>query len=125
MNPILRLGVSIVLLALASYTVGVVAEQRAGRVSRKALAFLVTGVILDVTATVCMIIASERWLTLHGGLGYSALAAMVAETILAYRHRIRFGDAPVAPWLHVYTRVAYAWWVVAFISGGLLVALGR
>jgi hypothetical protein len=27
--------------------------------------------------------------------------------------------------LHVYTRVAYAWWVVAFVTGGVLVAVNR
>ena len=125
MKPILMLGISIVLLALAAYTVGVVAEQRQGRVTRAALGFLMAGVVLDLTATVCMILSSGRLLTAHGALGYSALAAMVAETVLAYKHRARLGDAPVPRWLHVYTRLAYGWWVVAFISGGMLVALSR
>jgi hypothetical protein len=50
---------------------------------------------------------------------------MVTETALAYRHRGRHGEAPVPPGLHLYTRAAYGWWVVAFVSGGLLVVLGR
>ncbi len=125
MNPILRLGVSIVLLALACYTVAVVSEQRGGRVTRKVLWFLAAGVVFDVSATVCMILSAGRLLTLHGALGYSALAAMVLETVLAARHRRRSGEAQVPRWLHLYTRAAYAWWVVAFISGGLLVALAR
>jgi hypothetical protein len=72
MTPLLRAGVTIVVLALASYTVGVVFEQRARRVARRTLAFLVAGVVFDVTATVCMIIGSRHpWYSLHGLLGYS------------------------------------------------------
>jgi len=125
MTPLLRAGVSTVVLALAGYTVGVVTEQRARRVTRRALTFLVVGVVLDVTATVCMILGAGKVLTLHGLLGYSALAGMLVETVLAGRYRLRSGDAEVPRWLHLFTRGAYAWWVVAFISGGLLVALGR
>jgi len=125
MPPILRAGVTIVVLALASYTIGVVAEQRARRVTRRALSFLAVGVVFDVAATVCMIVAAGRLLTLHGALGYSALAGMLLETVLASRHRLRSGDGEVPRQLHLFTRLAYGWWVVAFISGGLLVALGR
>jgi hypothetical protein len=125
MTPLLRAGVTIVVLALASYTVGVVFEQRARRVGRLALAFLVSGVVFDVTATVCMILGSGKVLTLHGVLGYSALVGMLVETVLAARHRLRSGDAEVPRWLHLSTRIAYFWWVVAFVSGGILVATGR
>lgn len=125
MTPLLRAGVSTVVLALAGYTVGVVTEQRARRVTRRALTFLVVGVVLDVTATVCMILGAGKVLTLHGLLGYSALAGMLVETVLAGRYRLRSGDREVPRWLHLFTRGAYAWWVVAFISGGLLVAVGR
>ncbi|MFI5166995.1 MAG: hypothetical protein ACHQQS_10270 [Thermoanaerobaculales bacterium] len=125
MTPLLRTGVTIVVLALASYTVGVVIEQRARRVTGRALAFLVTGVVFDVTATVCMILGSGKVLTLHGVLGYSALAGMLVETVFAARHRLRAGDAAVPRWLHLSTRVAYSWWVIAFVSGGILVATSR
>lgn len=118
-------GVTIVLLALSAYSVGVVSEQRSGRVTRRAAGFLLLGVLLDVTATVCMIIGSGKMLTLHGVLGYSALGAMLVETVLAVRHRAHFGEAATPRWLHQYTRFAYGWWVVAFISGGLLVALAQ
>jgi hypothetical protein len=125
MTPLLRIGVSVVVLALASYTVGVVTEQRARQVTGRALLFLVAGVVLDVAATVCMIIGSGKVLTLHGVLGYSALAGMLVEAALAARHRQRFGEGEVPRWLHLYTRSAYSWWVVAFVSGGLLVAVAR
>lgn len=125
MTPLLRTGVTIVVLALAGYTVGVVIEQRARRVTRRALAFLVAGVALDITATVCMILGSGKVLTLHGVLGYSALAGMLVETALAGRQRLRSGGAEVPRWLHLFTRAAYSWWVIAFVSGGILVATAR
>ncbi len=125
MTPLLRAGVSIVVLALASYTAGVVIEQRGRRLTRLAMAFLVAGVVLDVTATVCMILGSGKVLTLHGVLGYSALAGMLVEMALAGRHRLGSGDGEVPRRLHLYTRAAYCWWVIAFVSGGLLVAMAR
>ena len=125
MTLLLRAGVAIVALALACYTVGVVTEQRARRLTRRAMAFLVAGVLLDITATACMIVGSGKVLTLHGVLGYSALAGMLVETVLAGRHRLRAGDGEVPRRLHVFTRLAYSWWVVAFVSGGLLVATAR
>ena len=125
MSPILRLGVSVVLVALACYTAGVVSVQRRRAVSRRALQFLLLGVFFDVTATVFMIIGSGKLVTLHGVIGYSALIAMVADTWFAYRHRAQAAEAPTPAWLHRYTRFAYAWWVVAFITGGVLAAMNR
>jgi hypothetical protein len=125
MSPTLRAGVSIVLLALACYTIGVVAVQRRKAISARALRFLVAGVAFDVTATAFMILGSGRLVTLHGVIGYSALAAMVVDTWLSRRHRRTAGDGPVPAWLHRYTLGAYVWWVVAFVTGAVLVAASR
>jgi hypothetical protein len=126
MNPILLAGVVIVNLALLAYTAGIVLEQRRRVVTRGALAFLVAGVVFDVAATLCMILGTERSLwTLHGLLGYSALAVMVTDTILIGRHRRREGDGLVPRGLHLYSRLAYAWWVIAYVTGALLVAMSR
>lgn len=125
MSPALRLGVSIVLVALACYTVGVITSQRRRTISSRTLAFLMAGVVFDVTATIFMIIGSGKLITPHGVIGYSALAAMVADTWLAWRHRATHGDAPTPAGLHRYTRFAYAWWVVAFFTGAALAAMNR
>jgi hypothetical protein len=124
MSPILRAAVLVVTLALICYTVGVLTQQRRHAVTRLALAFLLAGVTLDITATALMIASSGKWMTLHGAIGYSALAAMLADTWWAWRHRTRHGDAATPRWLHLFTRGAYAWWVVAFITGGMLAARG-
>jgi hypothetical protein len=124
-HPLARTGAAIVILALAAYTVAVVSEQRTRLVTRRMLGFLTAGVILDVTATVFMILGSTKGaFTLHGLLGYSSLGAMVIDTILVWRFSLTQPEgARVPDGLHRYTRVAYGWWIAAFVTGGLLVAL--
>jgi hypothetical protein len=70
-----------------------------------------------------MILGSEKTgVTLHGVLGFSALFAMLSETVIGWRHRLAHGEAPVSERLALLARVAYAYWVMAFVSGGMLVA---
>jgi hypothetical protein len=122
MPPILIAGTIIVNLALVSYAIGIIAEQRSRRASATTLNWLRIGVVLDITATVCMIAGSSHGpFTPHGFLGFSSLAAMIAETSLAWRHRSASGDEPVPGWLHQYSRIAFGWWIVAYITGAALV----
>lgn len=125
MNPLSKAGATIVVFALLSYTVAVVGEQRRRRLSPQTLAFLTVGVLLDVTATIFMILGSSKGaFTLHGVLGYSSLAAMIIDTLLVWRLAASAGPGAEVPrGLHLYTRFAYLWWVAAFITGGLLVAM--
>lgn len=126
MNPILMAGVVIVQLALLSYTVGVILEQRGRRVTRLVLVFLTAGVVLDISATACMMFGTTKSLwTLHGILGYSALAGMTVDTVRIWRHRLHAGEAEVPRGLHLFSRYAYLWWVVAYITGAALVAMSR
>ena len=125
MSPILRLGVSVVFVALACYTAGVVAVRRDGAVSRRGMRFLLAGVVFDIVATVFMIIGSGRVITLHGVIGYSALSAMLVDTWFAWQHRRRFHDGPAPRWLQRYTWAAYAWWIVAFVTGSVLAVMSR
>jgi hypothetical protein len=122
MNPITIFGVTVVNLALVAYGVGIVTEQRSRQVSARALFWLRLGVVLDVVATTAMILGSSSGpFTVHGFVGYSALAIMMSETGLAWRHRSRFADDYVPRWLHLYSRFAYGWWVVAYFTGAYLV----
>ena len=126
MSPILIAGTIIVNLALVSYAVGIIGEQRSHRVSSTVLTFLVVGVVLDVTATACMIAGSSRGpFTAHGLLGFSSLAAMLSETWFAWRHRRANGDDVVPMWLHRWSRIAFGWWLVAYVTGALLVMGAR
>lgn len=126
MNVLLRVGTSVVMLALVSYSVAIITEQRSKIISKKVLTFLTLGVCLDITATVFMILGSSKGgLTLHGFIGYSSLLAMFVDAILLWKQKTKTGiNSKVPQKLHLYSRYAYIWWVLAFITGGLLVALG-
>jgi len=123
-SPILIAGVVIVNLALIVYGIGIVAEQRSHKITAKVLRFLQAGVALDIMATSLMILGSGEGLSLHGYIGFSALAAMVSELVLAWRHRAAHGDADVPGWLHWWSRGAYGWWCVAYVAGAALVMGG-
>lgn len=125
MNPYVQTGTIIVVFALISYSIAIITEQRKKHVLKNVLIFLTLGVLLDIAATTFMIIGSSKGpLTLHGILGYSSLAGMTIDAILIWRLRLKNGiGAAVPKGLHLYSRFAYIWWVLAFITGGLLVAL--
>jgi len=119
------IAVTIVTFALLCYTVGTAAQQRSRRVTGAVVGFLTVGVVLDIVATIFMILGSGRIVSFHGFLGYSALAGMLVEVVLAWRWRLRRGEAPITSGMSLYSRLAYAWWVIAFVSGGMLVAMAR
>lgn len=126
MRPVLIAGTILVNLALVTYSVGIVIEQRRHRITRPVLWFLFIGVLLDIIATYCMIQGTAGSLiSTHGFLGYSSLAGMMIETALAWRHRYRHQEETVSRRLHLYSRYAYIWWLVAYITGGLLVLVRR
>lgn len=126
MKPVLIAGTVIVNLALICYSVGIITEQKIHRINRKIIVFLTLGVIFDLTATACMITGSGNSpFSLHGLLGYSSLAAMIIETCLAWRHWLFFKSDKVARGLHLYSRLAYIWWVLAYITGAGLVFFSK
>lgn len=126
MNPILMAGTVIVTVALVAYSVFFFAEQRQSVLTTFVLTALTLGILLDITSTSVMIIGSRNIpITLHGVVGYSALAGMLVDTILIWRHwRSDRKNEPVSKGLHMYTRFAYGWWVVAYVAGGMLAAFG-
>lgn len=125
MSPILIAGTITVQFALIAYSIAILTEQWQRRITSFVLLFLSAGVFFDIAATVCMIIGSSRpWYSLHGILGYSSLAGMATDAALIWRLRLLHGSsAPVPRPLHLYSRFAYGWWVLAYITGALLVAL--
>ncbi|MBP7865360.1 MAG: hypothetical protein KA419_05365 [Acidobacteria bacterium] len=127
MKPVLIIGTVIVQLALVSYSVAVFAEQRRQRVTRTVLFWLSAGLLFDVAATTCMIVGSRNpWYTPHGLLGYSSLAGMAVDAALIWRARLKYGPgSPVSRGLHFYSRLAYLWWVLAYVTGALLVLVFR
>jgi hypothetical protein len=125
MKLVLLIGTLIVNLALISYSIAIISEQRKKIISNKVLTFLSLGVLLDITATVCMIAGSSRsGITFHGLLGYSSLTGMFIDSVLIWKFRLNNKvDTSVTKKLHIYSRVAYIWWIVAYVTGAILVAL--
>jgi hypothetical protein len=123
MKPILMAGTGIVNLALISYSIYLFFERRTKRTGRKVLTFLSIGIIFDITATICMIIGSSRGaFTLHGILGYSSLLGMLADSFFTWKSRIRNGlDSAIKSPLHRYALIAYIWWIIAYVTGFVLV----
>ena len=119
MNPTIVKAVIVVTFALVFYSIGVILEQRRSRITRAVLAFLAIGVTLDITSTVLMILGSSH-ITIHGFIGWSALAAMLTDAVLIWRHWTRQKDGVVSRGLNLYTRYAYSWWVVAYIAGAVI-----
>ena len=122
MNHISMIGAGVVMGALVSYSIAIITELHFSRLSRRVMIFITLGIVLDITATACMIAGSTKGVfTLHGLLGYSALLLMLVNTVLVWRLRIQSGDgAYVHHKMYVYSRIAYIWWVAAFITGGCL-----
>ena len=125
MKTISMIGATIVTLALISYSIGVITEQKKRRITKSVLRFVTLGIILDIIATICMIIGSSNTpFTLHGFLGYSALAAMLVDVIMIWSfYKNNNSDQIVPTKLHRYTLLAYSWWVIAYITGSLLVMI--
>lgn len=125
MNTFLQLGSSIVVLALVSYSIAILTEQRKRKLSKLVLSFLTLGVCLDIIATAFMIFGtSNSGLTLHGVIGYSSLAAMFIDAILMWRQKSKTGiNSDIPRFLHLYSRYAYIYWVIAFITGVSLVMM--
>jgi len=119
------IGSFVVIFALVFYSIGFAREQKKKLVTSRVLLFYTLGVIFDISATSLMILGSSKGLlTFHGFIGYSSLLGMSIDTFLLWKHHLKKGtDENVSKGLNLFSRVAYIWWVAAFITGGLLVAL--
>jgi hypothetical protein len=87
------------------------------------LIFLSLGVLLDFVAVTLMIMGSRRGVfSPHGILGYSAMLTMIINLILIWQWYIKNGfDSIISKSILEYTKYAYAWWLIAYITGSLLV----
>ena len=121
------IGSIVVLHALLFYSIGFYRLQRKRVINKRVLFAYSLGLVLDVAATVLMILGSTKGLfTLHGALGYSALLGMGVDIVLLWRHfKYNLLNEKVNLKINLYSKIAYSWWVVAFITGGLMVAFSH
>jgi len=122
MNTLSIIGATIVTLALISYSIGIISEQVKKKFIPRVLIFITLGVALDITATAFMILGSKNSpFTAHGFIGYSALVLMLIELVRIWRSYNKLGmGADVPKGVHLYSRYAYIWWVIAYITGSLI-----
>jgi hypothetical protein len=122
MNSLSIIGATIVTLALISYSIGIITEQVKKKIIPRVLIFITLGVVLDITATAFMILGSKNSpFTPHGFIGYSALFLMLIELVRIWRAYNKLGmGADVPKGVHLYSRYAYIWWVIAYITGSLI-----
>jgi len=121
LNSTLIKAIVVVTFALLFYSIGVIAEQKRHRISKWILVFLTLGIMCDISSTTLMIIGSHHIpLTIHGVIGYTALAAMLIDTILVWNFWNKKRNAAVPRGLNLYTRFAYGWWIVAYIAGAII-----
>lgn len=124
MKPILIAGVTIVHLALISYTIAIITLHRKRHLTKQVMWFLSLGVIFDITSTICMVISSGNAMTLHGFVGYTSLTGMLIDTLVSFR-KVKANAIGVAasPSFIRWSTVAYSYWILAYITGALIVAL--
>jgi hypothetical protein len=127
MKTISMIASLVVTLALIFYSIGFTKENRGRLITNRVLLFYTIGVSLDILATIMMILGSSKGLlTIHGMIGYSSLLGMLTDTILLWRHNSRHGaGTEVNRRLYLYSRIAFIWWVIAYITGGMLVAISK
>ena len=123
MNLLAVFGAFIISLSLLSYGVGIIAVVRFKIVTPSILVFLTLGVLLDFVAVTMMVINSDNSLfSLHGLLGYSAMLTMIINVVLVWRCYFLNGfDSVISNQIVVYSKIAYAWWLIVYLTGSILV----
>jgi hypothetical protein len=123
MNILAVVGAFVITLSLLSYGIGIIAVMRFKIVTPGILVFLTLGVILDFVAVAMMMINSDKSIfSLHGLLGYSAMLTMIINVILVWHGYLKNGfDSVIRNPVIIYSKIAYAWWLITYITGSVLV----
>ena len=119
MYPISVFGAFIMTLSFLAYGIGSVTLERFKIVGTVVLIFFSIGVLFESTAIVMMYIGSDGAIFgPHGLVGIFALLIMLVNTAWVWFVFLKKGiDAPVNKALLHYTKTAYFVWVVAYLSG--------
>jgi EamA domain-containing membrane protein RarD len=115
-------GIIFVHLALILYTLFIIFENRKQKTTKSVLVFIILAVIFDITATICMMIGTTRtYFTFHGIMGYIGLLLMVTDAVLLWKYKSKYGtEILISKSLNIFSKIAYVWWIIAFITGVLV-----
>lgn len=115
-------GAFIITLAFFAYGIGSVTLERFRLIGSVVLIFLSLGVLFEVIAILLMAVGGKSTINpLHMIIGSGAFLLMLVNTIWAWFTYFKSGiDAPVKRSLLFYTKFAYLLWVIAYLSGIVL-----
>ncbi|MEE9572012.1 MAG: hypothetical protein V3W20_03075 [Candidatus Neomarinimicrobiota bacterium] len=115
-------GIIFVHIALILYTLFIIFENRKQKTTKSVLVFITLAVIFDIAATTCMMIGTTRtYFTFHGIVGYIGLLLMVVDALLLWKYKFKYGaEILISKSLNSFSKIAYIWWVIAFITGVLV-----
>ena len=115
-------GIIFVQIALILYTLFIIFENRKQKTTKSVLVFITLAVIFDIAATTCMMIGTTRtYFTFHGIVGYIGLLLMVVDALLLWKYKFKYGaEILISKSLNSFSKIAYIWWVIAFITGVLV-----
>lgn len=119
MRTVTLFGVVLVHLALIFYTLFIIFEHKIRKATTRVLALITLAVIFDIAATTCMMVGTTRtYFTFHGIIGYIGLLLMVIDAVMLWKHKIKNGaDILLSNGLHLYSKIAFGWWIIAFLTG--------
>ena len=127
MSTIIITGVIFIHIALVLYTIFIIKEHKYKRATKGVLGFITAAVLFDITATGCMMIGTvEKYFTLHGILGYTALVVMVTDAVFIWKHKLNFGsEMPFSKALNRNSKLGYVLWLAAFFTGEMVAVMNR
>lgn len=127
MDSLSIIGAFIITVALLLYGIGNIALQRFKIITIGVLWFVTLGVFSDFLAITLMILGSTKGaFTSHGILGYTATLTMVINLILIWNSYIKNGmDSVAGKTVILFSKIAYGWWLIAYLTGSLLVIWNR
>ena len=123
MSPQLVLAITAMTLAVTLYTAAVWSEQSARVLKPWHLGLFWVGLVFDTTGTTIMSgIAGGFRFNLHGTIGAIAVALMLGHAVWA-SIALAGGRERVLKVFHKFSVHVWALWMVAFLSGIVMVAL--
>lgn len=123
MNLLAIIGAFIITLSLLAYGIGSISLVRFRIIGSLVVVFLSLGVILDLTAISLMVIgAKSSIITAHSIIGYLAFLSMFVLTTWVWKIFLTKGkDFKAGKKMVLYTKVAYFFWVLAYLLGSILI----
>ena len=124
---VIIVGVIFIHIALVLYSIFIWKENKYKRATNGVVGFITAAVTFDVAATICMMLGTvEKYFTLHGILGYTALVVMIIDAFFIWKHRNKHGtEVPFSDTLNRNSKLGFVLWLIAFGTGEMLAVMNH